>query len=57
MGMQYPWRLEEGIGCPGPGVTDVCEPPFGFKELNPGPLEDLNHRAISPAFYLKLLLQ
>ena len=25
---------------PGTRITDVCEPPYGYRELNPGPLED-----------------
>jgi hypothetical protein len=33
-------RLEGGIGCPGTGVTDGCEPPCDCCELNPGPLEE-----------------
>lgn len=34
-----PCRLEEGIVCPGAEVMDSCEPPYGFWESNPGPLE------------------
>lgn len=32
-------RLEENIGATGTGVTDRCEPPCAFWELNPAPLE------------------
>lgn len=35
---QCQWRLEEGVGSPGNGVTDSCEPPCGYWELNLGPL-------------------
>jgi hypothetical protein len=31
-------RPEEGIGGPGTGVTDSCEPPRGCWEMNLGPL-------------------
>jgi hypothetical protein len=34
------WRPEEGIRSPGPGVRDGCEPPYGCKESNPGPLQE-----------------
>lgn len=30
----------EGIRNPGTGVTDKCELRYGYKELNPGPLEE-----------------
>jgi hypothetical protein len=33
-------RPEEGVGHPGPGVTDGCELPGGFWETNLGPLEE-----------------
>ena len=36
----YPWRPEEGIRSPATGVTDDCEPPYGFWELNAGPLKE-----------------
>jgi hypothetical protein len=36
----YPWRLEEGIGSSGTGVTDECKPPCGFWGLNSGPLQE-----------------
>jgi len=50
-------RAEEGVGSPGTGVRNCCEPPFGHLELNQGSLEEqaasaLNHRAISPTPYL-----
>ena len=35
------WRPQEGVRCPGTGVTDGCELPCGCWELNPGPLEKL----------------
>jgi hypothetical protein len=35
----YPQRPEEGVRSPGIGVTDGCEPPCGYWELNLGPLE------------------
>lgn len=35
-----PRRPEEGIGFLGTGVADGCEPPCGYRELNPGPLEE-----------------
>jgi hypothetical protein len=31
---------EEGISSPGTGVTDYCEPPRGFGELNLDPLQE-----------------
>ena len=34
------WRPEEGIRSPGTGVTDGCEPPYGYWESNLGPLEE-----------------
>ena len=34
------WGPEEGIRSPAPGVTDSCELPSGFWELNMGPLWD-----------------
>jgi hypothetical protein len=34
------WRLEEGFGFPGTGVTDDYEPSNGCWELNPGPLQE-----------------
>jgi hypothetical protein len=34
------WRPEEGARSPGPGVTDGCELPHEFWELNPGPLKE-----------------
>lgn len=30
----YPWKSEEGIRCPGNGVTDACEPPSQYWGLN-----------------------
>ena len=33
-------RPEEGVGSPGTGITDGCEPPCGCWESNPGPLEE-----------------
>ena len=39
-GLKFQKRLEEGIRSPGSGVTDGCEPPCGYGELNPGPLEE-----------------
>jgi hypothetical protein len=38
--MQCPRRLEEGIGFPGMGVTDLCESPCGCWKPNPGLPED-----------------
>jgi hypothetical protein len=35
----YPCRPEEGVGCPGTEVTDGCELPCGYLELNSVPLE------------------
>lgn len=32
-------RREEGVGCPGTGVTANCEPPWGSWESSPGRLE------------------
>lgn len=40
MCVQCPWRSEEGVGCPGPGVTDSCYPPYRCWELDPEPLEE-----------------
>lgn len=34
------WRQEENIRSPGAGVTDHGELPYGWWELNPGPLKD-----------------
>lgn len=36
----YPWKLGEGVGPSGTGVTDGYEPPCGCWELNLGPLEE-----------------
>lgn len=50
-----PWKSEEGAGSPGAGAEGSCELNTwdGYKELNPGPLQEhyvfLKHRAISPA--------
>ena len=35
-----PQRLEEGIKFPETGFMDGSEPPHGFWELNPGPLQE-----------------
>ena len=40
MCVQYPQRPVEGIGSPGTGVIDGCEPLCGFWELNPDPLQE-----------------
>jgi hypothetical protein len=40
MCLQYPCRSEEGIGFPGTEVTDGCELPRVYWELNLGPLEE-----------------
>jgi len=32
------WRRKEGLSSPQMGVTDGCEPPYGCRELNLGPL-------------------
>jgi hypothetical protein len=54
----YLWRPEEHVGCPGTGVTGICELPCRCWELNPESLEDqpvlltaelLNHRDTSLA--------
>lgn len=36
----YTRRPEDGIACPGIGVTDGCKPPCGFWESNPGHLQE-----------------
>lgn len=28
------WKSEEDVGAPGTGDTNICEPPFGFWEVN-----------------------
>jgi len=33
-------RLQSDTELPGTGVTDGCEPPCGFWELNPSPLQE-----------------
>lgn len=33
-------RPEKGIECPGTGVMDGCEPPYGCRESNLGPLQE-----------------
>lgn len=38
--LQCPCRPEEGIGCPGAGVTDDCKLPHGCWELNQGSLQN-----------------
>lgn len=44
-------RSEEGIGSPGTGATDGCEPPCECWDSNPGPLQE--HRTLSsPVFVL-----
>jgi len=35
-----PQRPEKGIGYPGTGVIEGCEPPCDYWELNSGPLGD-----------------
>jgi hypothetical protein len=35
-----PRRSDEGIGSPGTGVTNGCEPSCGCRELNQGPLQE-----------------
>lgn len=35
-----PRRLEEDIGSPGTGITDVWQLPSGFLEPNLGPLQE-----------------
>jgi hypothetical protein len=32
--------LCKGVGSPGTGVIDGCEQPYGYWDLNPGPLEE-----------------
>ena len=34
------WYFAMDVGSPGTGVIDSCEPPCGYGELNPGPLEE-----------------
>ena len=36
----YPQRSEDGAVSPGTGVTNGCELPRGFWEVNPGPLQE-----------------
>lgn len=36
--VQCPWRPEKGIGFPGTGVLDGCEPPCGYWEPNSDPM-------------------
>lgn len=40
MCVKYPQRPEEFIIFSGTAVMSVCEPPHGWWELNPCPLED-----------------
>lgn len=35
-----PWRLEEGMKCPGTGVAEGCEPPPGSWETDCGPFQE-----------------
>lgn len=35
-----PQSPEEGVRCPGTGVTDSCEPPCRSWEVNPGPPQE-----------------
>lgn len=35
-----PASMSERVGSPGPRVIDSCESPYGYLELNPGPLEE-----------------
>lgn len=37
--MCVPQKSEEDIGFPKTGATNGCEPPCGFLELNPDPLQ------------------
>jgi hypothetical protein len=47
----HSWRSEEGVRSSATGVTDSCELPGGYWELNLGPLA-LNHRDIFLLPYL-----
>ncbi|ERE67235.1 MMP37-like protein [Cricetulus griseus] len=52
-----PERPEEGIGLPGIGVTDSCEPSCGFWEWNPGLLEmQPVFLATEPTFQPRMLI-
>lgn len=44
-----PWTSEEGVGSPGTGVTDGCEPPCICRELNGGPLQQQLSHLTRPA--------
>lgn len=35
-----PWRLEEGFRSHENGIIVVCEPPYGYWDLNSDPLEE-----------------
>ena len=48
-------RPEEGTGFPRTGVTNGCEPPRGYWESNPGPLEEQPVLLTTePSLYLSL---
>lgn len=45
-----PKSSEEGVSSPGSGVMDLCEPPCGCRELNPGPLVEQPVRLTAEPF-------
>lgn len=38
--VRVPTEVREGVASPGVGVTDGYEPPCGYRELSPGPLQE-----------------
>lgn len=50
------WRPEEGVDSLGPGVTDVCELPYKYLDLNMGPLEKQTVLLTAEPFLQPLLL-
>lgn len=52
-----PWKPKEGIGFPGVGVLDICEPPNVDANLNSGPLEEQQVLIARPFLLLYIRLK
>lgn len=61
---RLPIEVREGVRSPGMGVTNACEPPYGFCKTNPGSLQEqymlstteLSLKASMTIFLLRIIL-